>query len=166
MEDMQVVLEYFTQYGMGFLFIIVYLEYLNLPGLPAGIIMPAAGILVRTAGYNFLYALAVSVVAGLLGSYTLYLIGYKMGKPSIDKICNKYPRLTRSIDQARHYTETYGDKGIVISRMIPVARTLISLVAGVFRTNVLKFTVYSAVGITIWNFIFIVSGYIFMEVIL
>ena len=35
---------YFTQYGAFFVFLIVLLEYLNLPGFPAGVIMPLAGI--------------------------------------------------------------------------------------------------------------------------
>ena len=43
---MQVILDYLSEYGLFFLFVIVFLEYLNLPGLPAGIIMPAVGILV------------------------------------------------------------------------------------------------------------------------
>ena len=43
--DIDAVLNYFATYGLTLLFVIVFLEYLNLPGLPAGIIMPAAGIL-------------------------------------------------------------------------------------------------------------------------
>ena len=31
---------YFTQYGAIAIFVIVLLEYMNLPGFPAGIIMP------------------------------------------------------------------------------------------------------------------------------
>ncbi|MGL4736532.1 MAG: DedA family protein [Cellulosilyticaceae bacterium] len=166
MNNMQVVLDYFSKYGMWFLFIIVYLEYLNLPGLPAGIIMPAAGILVRTSGYNFGVALVVSVIAGLLGSYSLYFVGFKLGGPAIDKLCRRYPKLTKSIDKANYYTERYGDRGIIISRLIPVARTLISLVAGVFQTNFMKFTIYSVIGITGWNFVFIFSGYFFMHMVL
>ena len=41
--DIDAVLNYFATYGLTLLFVIVFLEYLNLPGLPAGIIMPAAG---------------------------------------------------------------------------------------------------------------------------
>ena len=40
------ILSYMDKYGYLFLAGIVFLEYLNLPGLPAGIIMPAAGILI------------------------------------------------------------------------------------------------------------------------
>ena len=47
MENIQISLK--LLYGVWisvFMFIIVFLEYMNLPGLPAGIIMPAAGILI------------------------------------------------------------------------------------------------------------------------
>ncbi|MTP85329.1 DedA family protein, partial [Turicibacter sanguinis] len=70
--DIYTVLDYFSTYGLYFLFIIVFLEYMNLPGLPAGIIMPAAGILIASSDMNFMTALIVSIMAGLLGSYVLY----------------------------------------------------------------------------------------------
>ena len=47
------ILNYLSQYGVLFIFIIVFLEYLNLPGLPAGIIMPLAGLWVSRGEMNF-----------------------------------------------------------------------------------------------------------------
>ena len=159
--DIQTVLNYFTQYGLIFLFVIVFLEYMNLPGLPAGIIMPAAGILIAGRDMNFITALIVSVLAGLLGSYILYFIGYFLGKPVLDKFYQKYPKLRPSINKAISYTEKHGSKGVFIARLIPVARTLISLTVGTMRMNFLSFTIYSILGITIWNSVFIYAGYAF-----
>ena len=42
--NIQILTDYFIQYGAFFIFLIVFLEYLNLPGFPAGVIMPLAGI--------------------------------------------------------------------------------------------------------------------------
>lgn len=159
--DIQTVLNYFTQYGLIFLFVIVLLEYMNLPGLPAGIIMPAAGILIAGRDMNFITALIVSVLAGLLGSYVLYFIGYFLGKPVLDKFYQKYKKLRPSINKAISYTEKHGSKGVFIARLIPVARTLISLTVGTMRMNFLSFTIYSILGITIWNSVFIYAGYAF-----
>ncbi len=159
--DVQTVLNYFTQYGLIFLFVIVLLEYMNLPGLPAGIIMPAAGILIAGRDMNFITALIVSVLAGLLGSYILYFIGYFLGKPVLDKFYQKYQKLRPSINKAISYTEKHGSKGVFIARLIPVARTLISLTVGTMRMNFLSFTIYSILGITIWNSVFIYAGYAF-----
>ena len=159
--DIQTVLNYFTEYGLIFLFVIVFLEYMNLPGLPAGIIMPAAGILIAGQDMNFITALIVSVLAGLLGSYVLYFIGYFLGKPVLDKFYQKYKKLRPSINKAISYTEKHGSKGVFIARLIPVARTLISLTVGTMRMNILSFTIYSILGITIWNSVFIYAGYAF-----
>lgn len=36
---MDVIMQYFARYGGIAIFVIVFLEYLNLPGFPAGVIM-------------------------------------------------------------------------------------------------------------------------------
>lgn len=161
MADINNILQYIKQYGYIFLAIIVFLEYLNLPGLPAGIIMPAAGILVKYDGLNFIYTLIISVISGLLGSFVLYALGHYCGKPILKKIKNKFPKLKKAIDKTYKYMDKYGNSGILIARIIPVARTLISLVAGTFNVGFVNFTLYSVIGITIWNFAFIYAGYAF-----
>ena len=159
--NLQFVMNYLSEYGMWFLFIIVFLEYLNLPGFPSGIIMPATGILIAANNLNFILALIISVLAGLLGSLVLYFLGYLLGKPFVEKIYIKFPRFQKSIDKTFSYVNKYGAKASFISRLIPVARTLISLVNGIAKTNILKFILFSAFGITIWNFAFIYAGYAF-----
>ena len=42
--DLDTLICYFTQYGAIAIFIIVLLEYMNLPGFPSGIIMPLSGV--------------------------------------------------------------------------------------------------------------------------
>ncbi|MDO4534344.1 MAG: DedA family protein [Clostridium perfringens] len=159
--NLQYVLTYLTRYGIWFLFLIVFLEYLNLPGFPSGIIMPAAGILIANNNLNFLFALSVSVLAGLLGSLVLYSLGYFLGTPFVEKIYKKFPKFQKSIDKTFAYVNKYGAKASFISRLIPVARTLISLVNGIAKTNLLRFILFSICGITIWNFAFIYAGYAF-----
>ena len=161
MKDINNILQYIGQYGYIFLAIIVFLEYLNLPGFPAGIIMPAAGILVKSDGLNFIYTLIISVIAGLLGSFILYALGHFCGRPILNKLQNRFPKFKKAIDKTYKYMDKYGNVGIAIARVIPVARTLISLVAGIFNVGFIKFTLYSIIGITIWNFIFIYAGYAF-----
>lgn len=45
----QHVIELFEQYGLPMMAAVFFCEYLNLPGFPAGIIMPAVGILIGKA---------------------------------------------------------------------------------------------------------------------
>lgn len=160
MENLDVVLKYMQDYGMLFLFVIVYLEYLNLPGLPAGIIMPAIGLLIARSDASFIHALSVSVLAGMLGSYTLYAVGYFIGSPIVEKVYNKYEKMRPSIDKSFGYINKYGNRGVFVSRLIPVARTLISLVGGTVQMKLRSFTFYSVIGISIWNAGFILAGYL------
>lgn len=48
---------YFELYGGMAIFIVVLLEYMNLPGFPAGIIMPLAGIYAAHGGISLLAAI-------------------------------------------------------------------------------------------------------------
>ena len=61
--DVNSILDYLAQYGVIFIFVIVFLEYLNLPGLPAGIIMPLAGLWISRGNMNFPFVLFLSVIA-------------------------------------------------------------------------------------------------------
>ncbi len=76
---MDVIMEYFARYGGIAIFVIVFLEYLNLPGFPAGVIMPLAGIWAARGQIHFFPALLITVAAGLSGSLILYWLGYKGG---------------------------------------------------------------------------------------
>lgn len=164
--EVNALMEYMSQYGIFFLFIIVFLEYLNLPGFPAGIIMPLAGIWSYSAEVSFIYALMVSVLAGLIGSWILYWIGLYGGDFILEKYLNKFPKHREYIDKKLDYLRQRGNIGVFISKLIPMARTLISIPAGVLKLNFFKYTVYSALGILIWNGAFMGAGYIFGEGIL
>lgn len=161
MDSIQIVVEYFARYGLIFVFLIIFLEYLNFPGLGAAIIMPAIGMAVAKSGVNFFLALGISIVAGELASYVLYLIAYWFGQPILTKIYNKFHKSRKSIDKVCLYMENYGDKGVLITRLIPAVRTLIPVVAGMFRMNIIKFSVYSIIGIAIWNSVLMYAGYAF-----
>jgi membrane-associated protein len=161
MDKIQIIIEYFSTYGLIFLFVVIFLEYLNFPGLGAAIIMPALGIAIAKAGINFFVALGISILAGALASYILFALSYWFGGPILTKVYNKFPKSRKSIDKVCLYVENYGDKGVLITRLIPVGRTLIPFVAGMFRMNIIKFSIYSTLGIAIWNGVFIYAGYAF-----
>lgn len=166
MDNVETIWQYFMIYGYYFLFLIVFLEYLNLPGLPAGIIMPAAGVLISQQRGNFVIALLISVAAGLLGSIALYSIGRFLDKVLLIRLYDHYPKLQPTVNKTMDYMERYGDKGVFVARLIPVFRTLISLAAGVLRMGIIRFAFYSVWGILIWNFVFIFAGYFLGETIL
>lgn len=161
--DMAGVLDYFGKYGILFLFVIVFLEYMNVPGLPAGIVMPAAGIVVSRGDISFWAAIIVSLLAGLLGSVILYWIGFWVGKPLMDFLYLKLKSMRRPLDKVHEYTDRFSDQMMFLTRLIPVIRTVIPLVEGAHRRNFFHFLVYSSLGIFIWNIGTISLGFFFEQ---
>ena len=148
--DFITITNYFAEYGLLFLFVIILLEYMNLPGLPAGIIMPAVGVLVSKSEMNLITALLVSVIAGLI-------------ELILKKYLNKFPSHESFVNSKIDYLREKGYIGILISKLIPMARTVISIPAGVLKLNFLKYSAYATLGIFIWNTVLISSGYFLGE---
>lgn len=164
--DANSVINYLSQYGVIFIFVIVFLEYLNLPGLPGGVIMPLAGVWISRGDMNFPFVLILSVIAGVIGSWCLYFLGFYGGNILLEKYIKKFPKQKDYINEKLNYLRSKGHMGVFISRLIPVARTIIAIPAGILKMDFLKYTLYSALGIFIWNGVFISAGYIFGEGIL
>ncbi|MEG0132756.1 MAG: DedA family protein [Clostridium sp.] len=164
--DATAIINYLSDYGMICIFVIIFLEYLNLPGFPAGIIMPLAGVWTASTGSNFFIALGVSVIAGVIGSWMLYFIGLYGGDFVMDKYTKRFPRHKIVIDKSMNRLKKYGNIGVFICKLMPAVRTIISVPAGVLKLNFIKYTVYSALGILIWNGVFISFGYFFGDVVM
>lgn len=156
---LEIVMQYFARYGGIAIFVIVLLEYLNLPGFPAGVIMPLAGVWAAKGNINFIIALLITVAAGLLGSLLLYLLGYKGGELFLSKYMKKFPKQKAAIDKNLELIRKKGCIGIFFSKLIPMVRTIISIPAGVLKINIWEYIVSSTLGILVWNLFFVGAGY-------
>ncbi len=163
---MDVIMQYFARYGGIAIFVIVLLEYMNLPGFPAGVIMPLAGIWAAKGNIHFIPALIITVAAGLTGSLILYWLGYKGGELFLQKYLNKFPKQRPAIEEKLEWIREKGSVGIFLSKLIPMIRTLISIPAGVCKMNLVKYTVSSTLGICLWNLVFVGAGYFLGDVVL
>lgn len=156
--DFKSILLLLETYGYIIIFVIVFLEYLGIPGFPSNLIMPAAGLFIVTTGMNFIPVLIISVAAAICASYLVYVLGYRFGFKIIAWGSKRYKKLGTMTQKINGYVEKHGNKSVMIARVIPVARTLISLVAGTFQVPPVTFGVYSVMGIITWNALLIVSG--------
>lgn len=163
---MDMIMQYFARYGGIAIFVIVLLEYMNLPGFPAGIIMPLAGLWAAKGNIHFIPALLITVAAGLTGSLILYFLGYKGGELFLQKYLNKFPKQRPMIEEKLEWVREKGSMGIFVSKLIPMIRTLVSIPAGVSKMDLVKYTVSSTLGILVWNLFFVGAGYYLGDAIL
>lgn len=158
--NLEILIQNFVlEYGLFSIFLIVALEYANIP-LPSEIVLPFAGILSAEYDMNILLVIIVSILGGIFGSLTNYYIGYKFGNPLLFKLKEKFPKTKRAIKESNKWMEKYNKISVMITRLVPLARTFISIVAGVNRMNIYSFTIFSSIGISIWNILLISMGYI------
>ena len=105
-------------------------------------------------------------MAAVFGSIVLYIIGYYIGTPILDCLNKKIPKTEKYTEKILMYSNKYGNKAIFICRLLPVIRTLISLVSGVVRAEFGGFVLYSTMGISIWNIVLLSFGYFGVKVII
>lgn len=153
--------QYFTQYGAIFVFVIVLLEYMNLPGFPAGVIMPLAGIWAARGDISFLLVMVLSVAAGLTGSWILYFLGRLGGDAFLRFYVKKFPKQRALIEKNMDTLRKKGAIGVFIGKLVPAVRTLISIPAGMISMEFGRYTISSVLGVFVWNLVFIGAGYFF-----
>lgn len=154
------------EYGGFAIWAIVLMEYMNLPGFPAGVVMPLAGMWAFQGNISFSHVMVITVLAGLLGSWILYFLGFFLGAPLLDKLKHKFPKQRPTIDRALSYVRANGSWGLFIGKLIPMFRTLIPIPAGVIRMNFMRYTVVSLLGVFVWNLALVGAGYFFGRTVL
>lgn len=155
-ENVIKIIDNYSSFGV---FLLVMLEYANVP-LPSELVLPFVGILVANGKLDFFHAILLSILGGIIGSLINYGLGWYFGNPLIKYILKKFPKTKKSIKKSMYYIQKYNKISVLIARIIPVARTFISIPAGVINMNMYSFIVYSAVGITLWNLFLITLGYL------
>lgn len=146
-------------YGLISIIFIVGLEYANVP-LPSEVVLPFIGIISYKYNMGFINVVIASIIGGVSGSLINYYLGFKFGKPLIDMIINKFPKTNKSVKSSYRWIKKYDKISMLISRLVPLARTFISIIAGVIKMNIFTFTLYSTIGIGLWNTCLIFIGYI------
>jgi len=157
--DARQILQFLDEQGMVVIFIVVFLEYLNLPGFPAGVILPATGVWVAYSESNFLLAWTLSILAGLVGSLVLYAIGYVGEDLLIVKIKTKRPAIGEKISRFEHRLQEQAFCAVFVGKLIPVIRTLICFPAGAAKVDMKTYLTASAAGIALWNGTLMAAGF-------
>jgi membrane protein DedA with SNARE-associated domain len=148
-----------ASWGYPGIFGLMILEASSLP-IPSEIVLPFAGYLVSLGHMDFYLTLIVATAAAVAGSLIDYFIGLKGVE-----VLTKYRLLGRSVFSenqlkvAGNYFTRYGSIMVLVGRLIPVVRTLISFPAGAVKMPLAKFVAYTVAGCLLWNSILLSVGF-------
>ena len=126
--------------------------------MPSEVIMPFSGFLVADGTLNFWLVVLLGGLGNLAGSLLAYWIGWKGGRPLIEKY-GKYILISKhDLDIADHWFNKYGELTAFFGRLLPVVRTFISFPAGIAKMDIKKFSIYTFAGAFIWSGVLAYAG--------
>ena len=146
-------------WGVGFL---MFVETV-FPPVPSEVIMTVAGVSAARGNVHFGGVVASGTVGAMLGNYLWFLLAIKFGKDRLQRFLEKHGRwLTLHWTEAERGQKLFSKHGsiiVLIARMLPTFRSLISIPAGIFKMSHRRFLVFSTIGTAGWSVALAGAGY-------
>lgn len=127
--------------------------------VPAELVMPPAGYWVAKGEMNVVAAVASGVVGSLIGSLANYSLALWLGRGLVHRFGKYFLITEKSLERTERYFEAHGEISVLLGRMLPVVRHLISIPAGLARMSLPAFVGYTGVGAFLWCGILAWIGY-------
>jgi membrane protein DedA with SNARE-associated domain len=144
--------------GYVILAAIVFLENL-FPPIPSELVLPLAGSRVASGDLGYLEAVLAATVGSVLGALVLYALGRLGGRPLLLRYGRVLRLDERRLDRAEAWFDQRGDWLVLLGRVIPGVRSVISVPAGLARMPLLRFVALTAIGSAVWNAALIGGGW-------
>lgn len=149
-------------YGYVAVFLLMVAESACIP-VPSELIMTFGGALAAGAVPGTRLSLAGVIIAGVAGnvggSYIAWAAGRYGGQPALRRWGRRLRIRQHELDRAAWWFNRYGNRAVLIGRVLPVVRTFISLPAGIAGMDPVRFGIYTAVGCVPWTAGLAYAGY-------
>ncbi|MGI9063683.1 MAG: DedA family protein [Pseudonocardiaceae bacterium] len=130
------------------------------PPIPSEVVLPLAGYLANRGRLDLLGILVAGTAGALLGALLLYALGARLGADRATALLSRLPLLDREdVERAAGWFDRHGGTAVFTGRLVPGVRSLISLPAGASRMPLLRFSVLTLLGSSLWNALLIGGGY-------
>ncbi len=149
---------FFIDYGLLALFVLMLLDNIGVP-FPSEIPLLLAGFFVSDGRMDYVPAVIVSALGSLAGAWILYVLGRTIGRA----IVLRWGRVIRishdDIDRAEAWFHQRGEASVFFLRVVPLARTIISIPAGMLEMHPFRFSAYTFTGSLLWTIAVIGAGW-------
>ena len=144
------------------LFVIIFVEtgLVVMPFLPGDSLLFVVGAMCGAGLMNLPLAMALLLVAAVLGDQVNDSIGRHFG-PKVFQWENSRFFNKRAFMQAHDFYERHGGVTIIIARFMPFIRTFAPFVAGVAEMTRAKFVMFNVIGAMLWVIGLTLAGYLF-----
>jgi membrane protein DedA with SNARE-associated domain len=140
-----------TQLGPLGVFLLMVPESACIP-VPSEVTLLAAGFAVHQGWMSFWVAVGAATAGNLVGS----LLGYQLGRMAAGRLSAGWA--ARGLRRCDAVFARHGDRAVFLARLMPLARTFVSLPAGHARVGLARFTVMTSLGCGLWAAGFVLLG--------
>ena len=145
--------------GVGFL---MFLETI-FPPIPSEIIMPFAGVTAAKGELELSLVILSGTAGAMLGNIFWYLAARALGLDRLRPLVERHGRwLTVTwpeVERAHRWFEGHGVAFVLIGRLIPTMRSLVSIPAGLLKMRFRDFFIASTLGTFVWTAILAGAGF-------
>lgn len=147
----------------GYIGILILIAVENIfPPIPSEVILTFSGFLTTTSDVTMTGVIIFSTIGSMIGAVILYGIGRLLDVKKLEIIVDRWGyllRLTRKdIKKADEWFTKVGIWAVLIGRVVPIVRSLISIPAGMAKMNLGIFLLFTALGSLIWNSVLVYVG--------
>ena len=143
--------------GVG---VLVALETL-LPPIPSELILPLSGYLASRGRMSLATVIIGATVGSLVGALVLYGAGAALGRERLRRLAELTPLVeVGDLERAEQWFDRYGGLAVLVGRMVPVVRSLVSVPAGVVAMPLWRFILYTTIGSGVYNLVLVGSGWL------
>ncbi|MEU7582039.1 DedA family protein [Streptomyces sp. NPDC041068] len=130
------------------------------PPLPSEVILPLTGFAAGQGVISLFSALLWTTLGSVVGAAALYWIGVLFGRERMHALWAKLPLVKISdLERTEAWFAKHGTKAVLLGRMVPIFRSLISVPAGVERMRLPVFLALTTLGSLVWNSVLVMAGY-------
>ncbi|HEY8551828.1 MAG TPA: DedA family protein [Thermaerobacter sp.] len=125
------------------------------PPIPSEVVIPFAGFLTTFGAMTLPGVILAATVGSVLGALLLYGAGRALGRRRLEALTRRYGHYLgiqpEHVAKAEDWFARYGPWAVLIGRVVPIVRSLISIPAGLAEMPLSVFLVYTVVGTVAWN---------------
>ncbi|QSJ19830.1 DedA family protein [Nostoc sp. UHCC 0702] len=148
--------------------LLMFLENL-FPPIPSELIMPLAGFTASPyqpggAKLNVFGVFFAGLLGSVLGALIWYYPGKFLSESRLKALADKYGKWisisSKDITKATRWFNSQGRKAVLLGRLVPGIRTVISVPAGISNMPLVPFLFYTTLGSAAWVGLLTYSGYV------
>lgn len=137
------------------------------PPIPSELVLPLAGFVAARGDASTGGMVLAATVGSMAGAYALYGLSAAVGPARLRLLVGRHGKwfgLTEEdLDRAEEWFDKRARPVVLVSRCVPLMRSLISIPAGFRRMPLWPFTIYTLVGSLVWNLALVGAGYLLGE---